>query len=185
VQIVDDDENGFSPGSMDIEIGQSITFVNLDDDDHTATSVSWDTGTIEPGGSVTLTFDEAGSFPFACQIHPEMTGTITVGDQAQASPQASPEASPASSTPIAGGGAANVAIQDFAFEPQTVEITAGTTVTWTNDDQAPHTATGLDGAFDTGTIEPGQSATHTFDTAGSFDYQCAFHPDMTGTVIVT
>ena len=180
VQIVDDDEHGFSPGSVEIEIGQSITFVNLDNDAHTATSASWDTGIMQPGESVTITFDEAGSFAYSCQIHPVMTGTITVGDPAQASPVASPT----SATPVAGGEGATVTIQDFAFGPQSVEIAVGTTVTWTNDDQAPHTATSLDGAFDTDTIEPGQSATLTFDTAGSFDYQCAFHPNMTGTVIV-
>lgn len=76
-----------------------------------------------------------------------------------------------------------VDISDFAFVEAEVNVAVGGTVTWTNNDDADHTATGDDG-FDTGTITPGQSATVTFDTAGSFAYACGIHPYMAGTVVV-
>jgi hypothetical protein len=75
-----------------------------------------------------------------------------------------------------------VTVAGFAFGPGSVEVEAGDSVTWSNDDEAPHTATGDD--FDTGTIASGASASVTFDTAGTFDYVCSIHPQMTGTVVV-
>jgi plastocyanin len=82
------------------------------------------------------------------------------------------------------GGAA-VSIVDFAFQPASVEVAAGSTVTWTNTGQAPHTVTADDGAFDSGQLAPGASFSQTFDTAGTFTYHCNIHPQMTGTIIVT
>ena len=79
---------------------------------------------------------------------------------------------------------ASVDIADFAFGPNSVTITAGGSVTWTNSDSAPHTATGDGGSFDTGTIDTGESASITFDTPGTYTYFCAIHPDMTATVVV-
>jgi plastocyanin len=77
-----------------------------------------------------------------------------------------------------------VTIADFAFSPQTVTVTVGDTVTWTNSDQIAHTATAGDGSWDTGDIAQGQSAAITFSTAGTFAYICTPHPTMTGTVVV-
>jgi plastocyanin len=82
------------------------------------------------------------------------------------------------------GGSA-VSIVDFAFEPASLEVPVGTTVTWTNAGAAPHTVTADDGAFDSGELAPGASFSQTFDTAGSFAYHCEIHPDMTGTIVVT
>lgn len=83
------------------------------------------------------------------------------------------------------GAATGVTIQNFAFAPQAVTVPAGTTITWTNEDSAPHTATALDGAFDTGTLKQGHSSTITFAKAGTFSYICSIHPFMKGTVVVT
>jgi plastocyanin len=77
-----------------------------------------------------------------------------------------------------------VTIAGFAFDPATVTIQVGDSVTWTNDDSAPHTATAEDGSFDTGQLATGDSETVTFDTAGTFDYICSIHPQMTGSVVV-
>ncbi len=63
-------------------------------------------------------------------------------------------------------------------------IAVGDTVTWHNTGQAPHNATGNNGSFSTGTINPGGSASHTFNSAGTFSYICTIHPNMTGTVRV-
>jgi plastocyanin len=182
VRIVDDDPDGFQPGTLTVDLGGQVTFVNLDDDAHTATGAGFDTGVIEPGQQVTITLDAPGSFPYACQIHPEMTGTVSVRDASGAAP-GTPAASPAASP--AAGATAGVAIADFAFVPAELSIAAGTTVTWTNRDSVPHTATAGDGSFDTGTIDGGASAGATFATPGTFTYACAFHPNMTGTIVVT
>ena len=77
-----------------------------------------------------------------------------------------------------------VGISGFAFSPATVTVAVGDTVTWTNADQVPHTATADAGAFDTGTLDNGGSNTVTFSTAGTFPYHCSVHPQMTGTVVV-
>jgi plastocyanin len=111
-----------------------------------------------------------------------MTGTVMVRDASGAVP-GTPAASPAASP--SAGGSASVAITDVAFAPPELSIAAGTTVTWTNADGTPHTATAEDGSFDTGRIAPGASASQTFETAGSYPYICAFHPTMHGTITVT
>jgi plastocyanin len=186
VFIDDDDADGFSPGTLDIDAGQSVTFANLDDKPHTATGGNWDTGTLEPGDTATVEFAEPGSFPYSCQFHPVMTGTINVRPAegtGAATPEGSPEASPASATPVAEGEGA-VAIREFAFDPPEIRVSVGSQVTWTNEDQVPHTATAADGSFDTGTLDNGATASQVFDTAGTFDYVCAFHSSMQGTVIV-
>jgi LPXTG-motif cell wall-anchored protein len=77
-----------------------------------------------------------------------------------------------------------VAIANFAFSPASVTIKVGDTITWTNNDAIPHTATASDGSFDTGTLKKGQSGSHTFATAGTFAYICSIHPNMHGTVVV-
>src|SRR5688572_6919406 len=77
-----------------------------------------------------------------------------------------------------------VTIAGFAFDPATVTIQVGDSVTWTNEDSAPHTATAGDGSFDTGQLAQGDSEAVTFDTAGTFAYVCSIHPQMTGSVVV-
>ena len=79
---------------------------------------------------------------------------------------------------------ASITIENFAFTPASVTVTAGATVTWTNNDSAPHTATGDGGEFDTGNIAQGGSASVTFDTPGTYTYHCSIHPNMTATIIV-
>jgi len=187
VRIVDDDADAFQPGTVTIDRGGSVTWVNLDDDDHTATGAGFDTGILEPGALGTITFDEPGAFPYSCQIHPEMVGRVEVRDEngvvpgpAAASPAASPQASPA-----ADGAAATVTMRDIAFNPPQLEIPVGTTVTWTNAEAIPHTVTAADGSFDSGVLEEGGIFQQTFAEAGTFDYACAIHPGMTGTIRVT
>ena len=83
----------------------------------------------------------------------------------------------------AAGETVEVAIQDFSFgEP--LEIKVGTTVTWTNMDSAPHTATSS-GNFQSDRLDQGASFSFTFEEAGTFDYFCEFHPNMTSTITVT
>jgi plastocyanin len=77
-----------------------------------------------------------------------------------------------------------VTIANFSFQPATVTVQVGDSVTWTNQDGAPHTATADDGSFDSGTLSQGDTGSHTFDTAGTFAYHCEIHPNMTGSVVV-
>jgi len=76
-----------------------------------------------------------------------------------------------------------VAIENFAFEPAVLTIQMGTTVTWTNEDSALHTAT-AEGIFDSGTLSKGESWSYSFEDSGTYDYICTYHPYMEGTIIV-
>jgi plastocyanin len=86
----------------------------------------------------------------------------------------------------AGGSASGdaVTIADFAFDPDGLTVAAGTTVTFTNEDSAAHTATAEDDSFDTGELEGGDSAEVTFDEPGEVSYFCNIHNYMQGTVTV-
>ncbi len=76
-------------------------------------------------------------------------------------------------------------INNYTFVPATVTVHPGDTVTWTNQDSIPHTATALDGkTFDSGAIDPGSSWSFVFAKAGDYTYRCAIHPDMRGAVTV-
>ena len=77
-----------------------------------------------------------------------------------------------------------VTIADFSFTPATITIHVGDTVTWTNHGPSAHTATADNGSFNTGVLQKGQSASHTFTTAGTVTYICSIHPFMHGTVVV-
>lgn len=75
-------------------------------------------------------------------------------------------------------------IESFKFAPDPVTITVGDSVTWTNSDPVGHNAQASDKSFRTPLFFSGESATVTFETAGTFPYFCGAHPEMVGTVIV-
>ena len=75
-------------------------------------------------------------------------------------------------------------IQGYAFSPSSITINVGDTIVWTNYDSASHTVTSNDGTFDSGSITNGNTFSFTFTSAGTFDYYCAPHPSMTGSVTV-
>ncbi|MCK0096999.1 cupredoxin family copper-binding protein [Yoonia sp. F2084L] len=77
-----------------------------------------------------------------------------------------------------------VTIKGFAFEPAVLTIAAGDSVTFVNEDGAPHTATANNGAFDTGNLGRGDQSKLTFSAAGTFDYFCSVHPNMTAQIVV-
>jgi plastocyanin len=80
--------------------------------------------------------------------------------------------------------AESVSIRDFAFAPGNLQVPVGATVTWTNYDDAPHTATAKDGSWDTGILSKGDTKTITFDKAGEYQYYCKVHPNMVGRLTV-
>jgi plastocyanin len=79
---------------------------------------------------------------------------------------------------------AKVSIANFAFTPGEITITPGESVTWTNDDGAPHGLEFRDGATGTDLLLPGASFSRRFDRPGTYDYNCSVHPYMTGRVVV-
>lgn len=81
-----------------------------------------------------------------------------------------------------------VPIKGFVYIPETVTIPAGASVAWTNEDNAPHTSTGIGdaiSALDSGAIVFGQTFVQKFDVPGTYPYYCVYHPNMLGTVVVT
>jgi plastocyanin len=82
-----------------------------------------------------------------------------------------------------------VSIQDFFFDPSQLTVAPGTTVTWVNEGEAPHTVTSTDGKeLDSATLQPGDTYTFTFkdDDAGeTYAYHCSIHPQMTASVKVS
>ena len=85
---------------------------------------------------------------------------------------------------ILSGSAADMGSMFYSPTTITVVIGVNNTITWANNDNAPHTVTANDGSFNSGNLNAGQSWTHTFDTPGTFPYYCSYHPWMKGTVIV-
>lgn len=77
-----------------------------------------------------------------------------------------------------------VHIDGMRFEPATITVKPGTTVTWVQGSSMPHTVTGEAGGPRSSALYSGQTYSHTFDTAGRYDYACEFHPGMKGSVLV-
>jgi plastocyanin len=83
-----------------------------------------------------------------------------------------------------GAQTATITIARFAFDGP-AGVSVGDTVTVVNDDTVTHTWTAREGPFDSGAIDPGTDFTYTFDESGAFDYFCAIHPTMEGTISVS
>ena len=79
---------------------------------------------------------------------------------------------------------AEVKIDNFIFGPQTLTVSAGTTVTWTNGDDIPHTSVSTDGVFKSKVLDTDEKFSYTFTKAGTYPYYCTIHPKMTGKVVV-
>lgn len=109
---------------------------------------------------------------------------ITLTDDATGGSADSGGAPPAAAAPAqpADGEPATVEIADFLYDPEALTVSAGTEVTWTNSDVAPHTATA--DAFETADLQEGDSDSVTLDEPGTFSYVCKFHAFMKGTVVV-
>jgi amicyanin len=124
------------------------------------------------------------SVTFQSGMTPGMSGTSAPGAMSgMEMPPGSASAAPPDSPASQGGSA--VAITDFKFNPATLTVPVGTTVTWTNQDEEPHTVAAKDGSFHSPGMDTHGTYSYKFDAAGSFDYICSIHPFMTGTVVVT
>src|SRR5580658_2575150 len=88
----------------------------------------------------------------------------------------------ASNEPSAANAA--VKIDNFVFGPQTITVPVGTTVTWTNSDDIPHTSVSTEGVFKSKVMDTDEKFSYTFTKAGKYPYYCTIHPKMTGEVLV-
>lgn len=79
---------------------------------------------------------------------------------------------------------ADVRIDNFSFGPQTITVPVGTTVTWTNKDDIPHTVVSTDGVFKSKVTDTDEKFSYKFASAGTYSYYCTIHPKMTGKVVV-
>jgi len=86
---------------------------------------------------------------------------------------------------LGNGGGTKVSIANFAFAPAAITVKRGTTISWSNDDGSPHAVAFKDGSAGAKNLLPKDSFSRAFDTAGSFDYFCSFHPYMQAKVVVT
>lgn len=177
---------GFNPPSVEIKTGTTVTWHNIEPLDYPVVrgyhSVIADDGAFEspdvaPGQRWSQTFLKPGTYNYHCGVHPQaMTGQIIV---------TGPPVKPAPDE-------VRVEIvepdpnddQTWGYRPAEITIETGTTVIWVNNGAQDHTVTDDDGAFDSGTMAPGDEFKFTFKEAGVFHYHCKPHPWMEATVNV-
>jgi plastocyanin len=187
IEIID---NAFQPSSRQISVGTTLVWTNTGALPHTATDRAgrFDSGMLMSGDTYRRTFDTPGTFEYFCTLHPEMVGTIVVNssDGATPPPPPPPPAAPAPSTESgAAAGSGDVNVVDNDYLPGTITVARGSTLRFANTGALPHTVTDRAGSFDSGIVMPGQSYRRTFSTAGTYEYFCTIHPEMSGRVVVT
>jgi plastocyanin len=155
-------------------------------------AISGTPGNVTGTGSFVARY--AGVFEFFCVYHVQIgmfgylvvlpnaaynaTSTVTTTTTSTVTNSSNPQVS------IVYGSAANTTSTYYSPPTITVVIGVNNTVTWLNNDIAPHTVTADDGAFDSGNLNPGQTWTHVFTTPGTYTYHCKYHLWMHGTIIV-
>jgi plastocyanin len=171
----------FNPATLTIPVGTTVTWTNSDTAPHTATSDSnaWTTPMIQTGQSASITFTQAGTFPYHCSVHPNMKATIIVQSATTPVPLSATKAPPVKVL-------AKEANGKYVFGPVKTKIKLGQTVMWKNSSDAPHTVTSTSAGWTYDKkLNTGASLKYTFKKAGTFHYKCVYHPGMVGTVIVT
>lgn len=213
----------YEPDPLSVNKGDGIQWTNADNVPHTVTSRQedmFDSSVINAGATWLLNTAEidAGEYEYYCVFHSWMVGTLNIAEGGAAPGQSSNATAPSnqsstgnqpstgnetSGAPSAGGSAtistvsivfgASVPSNGQFFNPEAIETTVGSMVTWNNDDSAPHTVTSgvvennspkPDDRFDSGILNADDSFPFVFDAAGEYPYYCMLHPYMTGQVTV-
>jgi plastocyanin len=197
--------SAFSPGSVRIRPGGSVTWTNDDSVMHTVTAndASFDSSFLARDAHWTHRFDSPGSYDYYCTLHPEMRGSVIVTTPSGAPPP--PGSGTGGVRPPSGGGGGSggsglppgviggsggaagralVVLADNRFDPTQITVGAGAVVTFENRGAVPHTATGAGGAFATGTVMPGDAVAVTLDTPGNYSVSCDFHAEMRALIVV-
>jgi plastocyanin len=184
----------FDPETVEINVGDTVTWVNDDDEGHTATRTTaptFDTGLLQPNESKALQFttvSPTSGFDYFCVPHPFMTGHVVVRSPGVHTIKMKTMEDKTGT--VRQPTTVEVHMKPgFKYEPESVEIQVGDTVKWVNDDEDPHTATRTDPVerFDTSLLAKGKFASHTFTTVSDgmgFEYFCVPHPFMKGRVVV-
>jgi amicyanin len=212
----EDTEECYLPYSLEIQVRDTVSWDNVDSAAHTVTAGSsadgpsgvFDSSLFMASTTFEFTFDDAGTYPYFCMVHPWMTGEIIVNEIEEMivipeEPNANDQdmivdepvveeisAGPAEVTMAVGSGAPGCEENNECYLPYQVEISSGETVIWTNTDSAAHTVTSgapanHDGNFDSGMMMVNQTYEFTFTDSGDYDYHCMLHPWMTGKVMVS
>ncbi len=179
VEIID---FAFNPDVITVPVGATLTFVNAGAALHTVTAIdgTFDSGLMPSGQTFARSFDTAGTFNIFCTLHPSMTATVLVSDGGEPPPPAPPPPEPPPSPPVDG----DMVMVDFAYQPTSLTVDVGSTVTFVNAGVAPHTVTSRSGRFDSGFIASGDTYSRTFDVPGTYQIFCTIHPEMSAAVIV-
>jgi len=130
-----------------------------------------------PGGKTALTTNEDSNDVSIVDLESGAVTTITVGNTPRKIAVQTAPAKQASLNP-------RITISGFAFTPATLRVSAGETVTWVNDDGAPHGVEVKNGVA-SDTLMPSKSYSAKFEQAGDYDYFCSIHPYMTRKILVT
>ena len=202
----------YDPDPLSVNQGDGVEWTNEDNTPHTISSKQegvFDSGIIDAAAKWVLnTADlQPAEYEYYCTLHPFMGATLVVTGSSAANQTAAGNATTAgaaanqmapnsraasplvTSVSIANG--ASVPTNEEFFVPDPVRITAGTAVTWKNDDTASHTVTSgtvqnntptPDGRFDSSILNAGDSFQFVFDKAGEYPYYCSIHPWMTAKV---
>ena len=175
----------YSPDRAVVTQGYTVEWVNADIAPHTVTSAedygeTFDSSLISAGETFTLdtTELEIGEYEYLCIVHPWMIATLVIETPKEPTKIVIPE------------GAAIPEDGKIFYDPETINISTGTTIEWINEDATMHTATsgsptnGADGVFDSQILNLGDKYQFTFTDVGNYDYYCILHPWMIGTVNV-
>jgi YVTN family beta-propeller protein len=130
-----------------------------------------------PDGKTALTTNEDSNDVSIVDLESGVVTTVAVGNAPRKIVVQSAVAQRQSSN-------SRITISGFAFNPALLEVSSGETVTWINDDGAPHSVAVKNGAA-SDTVMPGSSYTANFDRPGAYDYVCSIHPYMSGKVLVS
>jgi len=175
----------YKPDGAVVTQGHIVKWINLDAVIHTVTS-SVDFGETFDSGLMSIddvfmldtTNLTIGEHEYMCIIHPWMVATLVIEEPKEPVTVTIPE------------GAGIPEDDQIYYDPQVIDVTVGTTVTWDNVDNTVHTVTSgeppvdADGVFDSEMMSAGDVFEFTFTEAGSYNYYCTFHPWMLGTVNV-
>ncbi len=189
--------DGVEPASLEVAAGTTVTWRNEDDERHRIRSregpVEFDSGDLEPGEAFSYAFMLEGSYPYLDERDDEASdyfGTVVVGP----SPGGSTEAvrASASAAPLPARPAPTIRRPRTRGStsltgpscPPTSRYRSATASSGRTCDDEGHTVSATEGAFESGLMAGGVTFSQVFDTPGTFDYACAIHPEMRGTVTV-